>query len=807
MKHCWRVLLLDTKESNPNHYICVAVYRALKRHPNVEWVAKANYGNAVRLARENRANLFLAFDGEGLIRSVCARVAAVCGRSIVWLTEDPYEIHLNHRNRDLFDLVFTNDRGSVHQYGARGRHLPLGADPDIHQLQVRDDRDCRYDVFFAGTAWPNRAAFFDHLRRRHPDLRLKLALPHNDCLPAPQLDLPKSTYSWRTPFHEFVRIANRSRIVLTLHRSFSGSGGGATATTPGPRLFEIALGGGFQLVDGSLKEVKDYFSFDSEIARFHSVDACLEQIHRFLSDPTTRVQMARAAQKRALAEHLYSHRVDFLLSEAEAAKPKTPQPTAPRPTVLFVSHNSACRQPFGGVEVYQRQLAAGLRSRFEFLTYAPLGDASYGLWKTNGRLIQRHKMSTPYNPDVLTCPERESAFAQLLVENEVELIHFQHLLGHTPSLPFISRALGIPSVASAHDYYAVCKHFNLLGFDGKFCHAFDRSMAACDVCLDARDRLAAGSQGRRRAFWGRVLQQFDAIQYNTPGVARSMARVFPQVLDSRQFVCPVPLSRQPSVEARTSTPILKVAAVGNFTVEKGGDVLIRVFNQMREDAVEFHVFGDVRNPYPEIFRALAFPNVVVRGAYEPGDLYRRLADIDVSLHLSIWPETYVMTLSEAWQAGAVPVVSDLGALGERVKHNHNGFKVPPEEPGSVIELLRRLIANPGVLETMRETISSKLWVDMETHSNGLGELYDSMIDDNTLGGRMKIHRDLPLTLRRCGVYLVEPSWPVYLSAVPPSPPNPLRSDVSAKLIRSLKTEGFAGTVRRLASKLRASSGW
>ena len=37
----------------------------------------------------------------------------------------------------------------------------------------------------------------------------------------------------------------------------------------------------------------------------------------------------------------------------------------------------------------------------------------------------------------------------------------------------------------------------------------------------------------------------------------------------------------------------------------------------------------------------------------PGSIDQRLMDFDVSLHLSIWPETYCLTLSEAWRAGLV----------------------------------------------------------------------------------------------------------------------------------------------------------
>ena len=59
----YRILLLDTKPSNPNHYICLGIYDALKKHPDVEFVYKASFGDAVESAKKFKCNLFFAFDG------------------------------------------------------------------------------------------------------------------------------------------------------------------------------------------------------------------------------------------------------------------------------------------------------------------------------------------------------------------------------------------------------------------------------------------------------------------------------------------------------------------------------------------------------------------------------------------------------------------------------------------------------------------------------------------------------------------------------------------------------------------------
>ena len=76
--------------------------------------------------------------------------------NLLWTTEDPYELPVNVGRADGFDLVFTNDAGSVADYGGKAHHMPLAADVVEDPLPLEQ----RYrDVFFAGVAWPNRVSF------------------------------------------------------------------------------------------------------------------------------------------------------------------------------------------------------------------------------------------------------------------------------------------------------------------------------------------------------------------------------------------------------------------------------------------------------------------------------------------------------------------------------------------------------------------------------------------------------------------------------------------------------------------------
>lgn len=79
-----------------------------------------------------------------------------------WLTKDPYELHTNLQNQDLYDVVFTTERSAVPRcQPGKAKFLPMRASKSLCYYPVRDS--CMYDVCIAGTAWPERVDWFRKL--------------------------------------------------------------------------------------------------------------------------------------------------------------------------------------------------------------------------------------------------------------------------------------------------------------------------------------------------------------------------------------------------------------------------------------------------------------------------------------------------------------------------------------------------------------------------------------------------------------------------------------------------------------------
>ncbi len=745
------ILLYNTNAThNPNAYLTLAVEDALRRLAGAQGVMRVDERTLAPVAATGAHELLICIDGQRLNAGLIARVRPAFRKVVLWVFEDPFMLEYNLAHLDLFDLVFTNDPSCVLAYRGRGHFLPLAGSRLLQYRDVLPDPRLRYDIFFAGTMWPNRVPVLRQVIAAFPNASMKLVCPTNAYLPPlpPQIAMRAIT---RPISHEaFIDFANASRVTLTLFRDYashtSSRGGSGLATAPGPRLFELGLAGTAQVVHRHDRMPERHFAGMDGIV-LERGDALMGRIAEILADNALRESLARRAQASVLATHRYEHRLERLLELATggAAEVAGPGPIV-RPhklRVLMCTHSTIHNQFWGGVEVYQRMLCTLLARDIEAFTWIRR-DGSCQLLDVQERTLEQFDCEDIGWLDVLSDSFEETHFSSVLAAYAIDVVHFQHLGHHAASLPLIAKASGVGTVFSVHDFFLVCARYNLLDHQQNFCDIGTRSISACTICLGAAESLPAGVQQQRRGFMEQVLTAVDLLLFGSRQSEALVMQIYPQTKATRRLVLGIPAPAASLPPARrdglrdAGSDVLDVVVIGNFLRIKGADTVLKVIETARPDLFHFHIMGMAEPPYLAALEALKDRHVSYHGRHTPGDL--SLSHGQVALHLSIWPETWCISLSEAWQAGLIPIVTDIGALGERVTHGIDGFKVRVDDAGAVLDLLEILRVNPGLREKLRARIGPHLWPDAGEYAARILTEYHALAPRTRLGagsvGRM-----------------------------------------------------------------------
>jgi glycosyltransferase involved in cell wall biosynthesis len=720
--------ILDTEYYTYNHYIPLAVAAAFGRDPRVVRARMIYIHRAEDDLRQGDIDLLVVIGNAANVHWLVKRWKARGVTTVFWSTEDPYQIDDNLAYSKDYDLVFTNDLAAVPMYLGRARHLPLAASLDNHDLPVLDEAALTNDILFIGSAWPNRVeAVNEIVASLDRSVRMKVALAVNPHIPKPKIASDSMIWRWRTSPNGFARLANRAKVVLTLGRTYSGVTGQVFGSTPPPRIFEIGAAGTAQVFVASSREIDRYYEDGKDLITVPSLPEAIEQIQKLLDDPAARQEMAQSMRRATLAEHTYDDRIgdilEAVLAHREAAETKAaarsvaPAPATRRPRLMIVAHNTIDKAPGGGVEVYLHNALRYLRQRYDVFILTPETHDDrliLDLVRPDGVSVRHETLHRP-STEHSSMPQVEDFFFKTLVRNQIDLVHFHHLLHLPLSLPHVAKLAGAKTLYTVHDFYLICQNFTLISHEGKFCNFLEKSESFCDICLRNTHGKPAGTQAIRRNAIQRTLPRFDRIVFNTP-YSENMFRKTYRLAEGQatiiEMAMPENVCFTAPEEKKTSTPKadgeiepLKVMVPGNFTREKGAPLLLHVMELMRDDPVEFHILGREDSRLGRQLDAANNPRIQRRRGYQQHELHSLLLKGDVSLNFSVWPETYMISLSEAWNAGLVPIVSDLGAPEERVVHGETGFVVPHDDPARIADHIRELAFNRDTLERMQANIA------------------------------------------------------------------------------------------------------
>ena len=173
---------------------------------------------------------------------------------------------------------------------------------------------------------------------------------------------------------------------------------------------------------------------------------------------------------------------------------------------------------------------------------------------------------------------------------------------------------------------------------------------------------------------------------------------------------------------------IHILYLGRIEPNKGMDYLLEAMGMLKEKGqdVTLHFAGieQGKNGYIGRFQELLGDHFVYEGVVSGGKKTELLRRCQIFVLPSLY-EGLPISLLETMAYGMVPVVTDVGSIGEYVKDGMNGLMIGVRDAASIVNALERLVADKKLMmelsKAARQTIVTRL--QPEKYVKRLNEIY------------------------------------------------------------------------------------
>jgi glycosyltransferase involved in cell wall biosynthesis len=299
--------------------------------------------------------------------------------------------------------------------------------------------------------------------------------------------------------------------------------------------------------------------------------------------------------------------------------------------------------------------------------------------------------------------------------------------------------LGLPVVATLHDYWFLCPNAQLLtNYDQSVCPG-PRLWLNCARCAAARLgqpalNMIAPITAAVMAYRARILRKaMEAIDIFIAPTAFVQDLFVEKGMIPADRVIHVPHGVgtemvRPRLPGPADGP-LRVAYLGGISWQKGVHVLVDAMSLLEPSLVTLRIYGDM-TAFPRYAQRLtdqaaSQPNTSFAGRLTRAEVWEALAVTDVLVVPSLWYETAALVIQEAFAAGAPVIASRLGALQERVRHGMDGLLLPAGDSRALANALARLAADRNYFLGLQANIQPV--VTISQHVKRVLSLYERLV--------------------------------------------------------------------------------
>jgi len=225
-----------------------------------------------------------------------------------------------------------------------------------------------------------------------------------------------------------------------------------------------------------------------------------------------------------------------------------------------------------------------------------------------------------------------------------------------------------------------------------------------------------GILSKRSAHLVGILNGVDYLDWD-PSTDRHIPARYAADDLSGKTVCKQELQKENGLAVRAEAPL--VGVVSRLTEQKGLDLVVRGFDRLMEEGVQFVLLGTGDPDYQGAFRELArqYPEqAAVHITFDNAMAHRIEAGADLFLMPSRY-EPCGLNQMYSLRYGTIPVVRETGGLADTVDNYHatrktgNGFVFKKSQPGQMLKAIRRALKVYGDGKAWQELMKRAMRMD------------------------------------------------------------------------------------------------
>lgn len=312
-------------------------------------------------------------------------------------------------------------------------------------------------------------------------------------------------------------------------------------------------------------------------------------------------------------------------------------------------------------------------------------------------------------------PQVASSVGAIIARERPDVIHIHNWVGLSLAAVLSSAASGhfdrVPVAITPHDYSLCCLYGDVRHPNGSGCPGV--------VC--------------------RTLSGLNRMLTGSVGLVVSPSRYALELLSGRGFfpraeraVLPysLPASNKPRTGEKKTYDAL---FLGRLERNSGVDLLLRAFRALAEPSLRLHIAGD--GPMLAECRQLAQadPRVSFHGSLAGEERAALLNAADCLIVPSRWPESWPLSIQDAFLSGPVVIASRVGGIPEMVRDGVNGLLIEPGDQAALASAIERLRQDPALQVRLRaEARQTARLNDLAFHASHLVEAYRRLIASNRI---------------------------------------------------------------------------